>query len=60
MSEPDPSARRAATVERLMQRLNGFMQGVGMSGADPREIINRVIASEPSAGDGDLMAKARG
>lgn len=52
-------ADRAATVERLMERLSGFVQEMGMSGADAREIIARVIDSEPLAGDGDLMAKAR-
>ncbi len=58
-SAPEPDAEREATVERLMERLSGFVQGSGISGADAREIIARVIASEPSAGDGDLMAKAR-
>ncbi|MGN8095997.1 hypothetical protein [Methylobacterium sp. 22177] len=58
MSETDPSADRAATIERLSERLSGFVQGIGMSGADAREIIDRVIASDPQAGDGDLMAKA--
>jgi hypothetical protein len=42
-----------------MQRLSGFAQGIGMSGTDARQIIGRVIASDPSAGDGELMAKAR-
>jgi hypothetical protein len=55
----DADADRAATAERLMQRLSGFAQGIGISGTDARQIINRVIASDPSAGDGDLMAKAR-
>ncbi|MEE7503323.1 hypothetical protein [Methylobacterium mesophilicum] len=59
MSETDSSADRAATIERLSERLSGFVQGIGMSGADAREIIDRVIASDPQAGDGDLMAKAR-
>ncbi|MGE8126049.1 hypothetical protein ACQKQD_03640 [Methylobacterium sp. NPDC080182] len=54
-TDPDPTA----TVDRLMERLSGFVQGIGMSGADARNIIARVIASGPSAGDGDLMAKAR-
>lgn len=54
-----PEADREATVERLMERLSGFVQGIGMSGADARAIIARVIGSEPLAGDGDLMAKAR-
>lgn len=59
MSAPDPSAERAARVEGLSERLSGFVQGIGISGADARQIIERVVASEPSAGDGDLMAKAR-
>ncbi len=54
-TDPDPTA----TVDRLMERLSGFVQGIGMSGADARDIIDRVIASEPQAGDADLMAKAR-
>ncbi|KZB99242.1 hypothetical protein AU375_04501 [Methylobacterium radiotolerans] len=41
MSETDPSADRAATVQRLSERLSGFVQGIGMSGADAREIIDR-------------------
>ncbi|SDA35190.1 hypothetical protein SAMN02799622_06019 [Methylobacterium sp. UNC378MF] len=57
MSETDPDLE--ATAERLMERLSGFAQGIGMSGTEARQIIDRVIASEPSAGDGDLMAKAR-
>ncbi|XYD08365.1 hypothetical protein R1A27_25695 [Methylobacterium sp. NMS12] len=59
MSETDPGADRAATAERLMERLSGFAQGIGMSGTDARQIIERVIDAEPLAGDGDLMAKAR-
>lgn len=59
MSAPIADADREATAERLMERLSGFVQGIGMSGADAREIIDRVIASDPQAGDGDLMAKAR-
>ncbi|MGU3417014.1 hypothetical protein [Methylobacterium sp. D54C] len=55
----DIDSERAATFERLMERLSGFVQGIGMSSADARDIIDRVIASEPSAGDGDLMTKAR-
>ncbi|KAA0121086.1 hypothetical protein CIW48_25225 [Methylobacterium sp. P1-11] len=57
MSETDPDLE--ATAERLKERLSGFAQGIGMSGTEARQIIDRVIASEPSAGDGDLMAKAR-
>lgn len=59
MSEPETDLDREATANRLMQRLSGFAQGIGMSGTDARQIIGRVIASDPSAGDGELMAKAR-
>lgn len=54
-----PEADRETMVERLMERLSGFVEGIGMSGADASEIIARVIDSEPLAGDGDLLAKAR-
>ncbi|MBA9063362.1 MULTISPECIES: hypothetical protein [Methylobacterium] len=59
MSESEADLDREATANRLMQRLSGFAQGIGMSGTDARQIIGRVIASDPSAGDGELMAKAR-
>ncbi|SFE66953.1 hypothetical protein [Methylobacterium sp. 13MFTsu3.1M2] len=59
MSETDPNADRAATIERLSERLSGFAQGIGMSGNEAREIIKRVIEADPAAGDGDLLAKAR-
>ena len=55
----DTDPDHAATVDRLMERLSGFAQGIGISGIEARQIIKRVIASDPSAGDGDLMAKAR-
>ncbi|WP_020094940.1 hypothetical protein [Methylobacterium sp. 285MFTsu5.1] len=55
----DTDPDHAASVDRLMERLSGFAQGIGISGIEAREIIKRVIASDPSAGDGDLMAKAR-
>jgi hypothetical protein len=59
MSELDLDDVLAATAERLIERLSGFAQGIGMSGTEAREIIKHVIDSEPLAGDGDLMAKAR-
>lgn len=52
-------AEREATVEGLMERLSGFAQGTGMSGNKAREIIKRVIETDPTAGDGDLMVRAR-
>jgi hypothetical protein len=59
MSDTDFTPDLQAIVNRLMERMSNFPQGIGMSGTDAREMINRVIASEPSAGGGDLMAKAR-
>ncbi|MEE7447570.1 hypothetical protein MRF4_06940 [Methylobacterium radiotolerans] len=59
MSETEADQDREATLNRLMERLSGFAQGIGMRGTDARQIIDRVIASDPTAGDGDLMAKAR-
>ncbi|MEE7489858.1 hypothetical protein [Methylobacterium oryzae] len=59
MSETEADQDREATLNRLMERLSGFAQGIGMRGPDARQIIDRVIASDPTAGDGDLMAKAR-
>ncbi|XYD08765.1 hypothetical protein R1A27_28150 [Methylobacterium sp. NMS12] len=53
------SSDRAATAERLSERLSGFVEGIGIRAEDAREIIARVIASDPSAEDSDLMAKAR-
>ncbi|MGU3384381.1 hypothetical protein ACLBYG_07730 [Methylobacterium sp. D53M] len=50
---------REAIAERLFEHLSGFTRGIGMSGEDAREIIVWVIASDPSAGDADLLAKAR-
>uniref|UniRef100_UPI002074A60E helix-turn-helix domain-containing protein n=1 Tax=Methylobacterium sp. B1 TaxID=91459 RepID=UPI002074A60E len=42
MSEPEADLDREATANRLMQRLSGFAQGIGMSGTDARQIIGRV------------------
>lgn len=47
------------TAERLAARLSGFVQGLGISSADARQIVDRVIASEPLATDEELLAKAR-
>ena len=50
---------RQIAANRLMERLSGFVQGIGMNGMDAREIIDRVIAELPYAGDGEREAKAR-
>ncbi|QGY05481.1 hypothetical protein MMSR116_29015 [Methylobacterium mesophilicum SR1.6/6] len=53
------NARRELVASRLMGRLSGFIQGIGMSGVDAREIVNRAIADDPSADEHDIEAKAR-
>jgi hypothetical protein len=57
MSEPD--AKRQLVANRLMGRLSGFIQGIGMSGLDAREIVDRAIADDPAADEPDIEAKAR-
>ena len=57
MSAADRARQIAAN--RLMERLSGFVQGIGMSGMEARQIIDRVIAELPYAGDGEREAKAR-
>ena len=42
MSEPEADLDREATANRLMQRLSGFAQGIGLSGTDARQIIGHV------------------
>ncbi|MGU3668477.1 hypothetical protein ACLBX9_30210 [Methylobacterium sp. A49B] len=51
--------KRELLANRLMARLSGFVQGIGMSGLDAREIVNRAIADDPSADEHDIEAKAR-
>ncbi|MEE7450246.1 hypothetical protein MRF4_21950 [Methylobacterium radiotolerans] len=59
MSAPDPDRTREARGRRLLERSSGFARGIGISGTDAHLIIGRVIASDPSAGAGDLITKAR-
>ena len=54
MSE-DPGQLR----ERLVIRLGGFIQGIGLSVPEARQIIERAIADDPSASVADIEAKAR-
>jgi hypothetical protein len=44
MNVPEPD--HEATAQRLMERLSGFAQGIGMSGSEAREIIKRVTEAE--------------
>jgi hypothetical protein len=52
-------ARYEFLANRLMARLSGFIQGIGMSGIDAREILDRAIADDPAADEHDIEAKAR-
>ncbi|MBE7201825.1 MAG: hypothetical protein INR70_29035 [Parafilimonas terrae] len=45
--------------ERLVVRLGGFIQGIGMSVPEAREIVERAITDDPSAAPADIEAKAR-
>jgi hypothetical protein len=57
MSEPNADHRLVAN--RLLARLSGFIQGIGMGGVDARDIVNRAIADDPTADEHDIEAKAR-
>jgi len=57
MSESD--ARHEFVVKRLMARLSGFIQGIGMSGVDARQIVDRAVGDDPWADEHDIEAKAR-
>ncbi|MCJ2073427.1 hypothetical protein MKK75_32370 [Methylobacterium sp. J-030] len=45
--------------ERLLTRLGGFIQGIGLSVPAAREIVERAIADGPNADPVDIEAKAR-
>lgn len=51
---PDPEA-----IQRLMRRLHGYAQGLGLDDATTRQIVERVIADLPNADDVHLQAEAR-
>ncbi|MBE7200294.1 MAG: hypothetical protein INR70_21155 [Parafilimonas terrae] len=53
------NASHELAANRLMARLSGFIQGIGMSGPDARRIVDRVSEEMPHAGDGDREATAR-
>lgn len=54
-----PSPRHEFVANRVMARLSGFIQGIGMSAPDAREIVNRAISDEPAANEHDIEIKAR-
>ncbi|WP_342111470.1 hypothetical protein [Methylobacterium sp. SI9] len=45
--------------ERVVVRLGGFIQGIGMMVPQAREIVERAIADAPHADPNDIEAKAR-
>lgn len=53
------SVDREQLRERLVVRLGGFIQGIGMSIPQAREIVERAIADNPHADPADIEAKAR-
>jgi hypothetical protein len=53
--QPNPEMMAAI----LMQRLHGFIQGIGMSMGDARFIVDRVLGEMPSASNDELEATAR-
>ena len=55
----DETAKHELVANRVMERLSGFIQGIGMTGPDARQIVNRVAAGDPSAPEYDIAAKAR-
>ncbi len=55
----DETAKHKFVGNRVMERLSGFIQGIGMTGQDARQIVNRVVAGDPSAPAYDITAKAR-
>lgn len=59
LSAADAKAEREQLRERLLVRLGGFIQGIGLSIEEAREIVERAIADCPHAAPADVEAKAR-
>ena len=57
MSESDSKYDLLTT--RLLQRLNGFILGIGIDEIKARDIVRRAIADMPEAVEEDIEAKAR-
>ncbi|MCJ2089928.1 hypothetical protein MKK88_28650 [Methylobacterium sp. E-005] len=45
--------------EQMVVRLGGFIQGIGLSVPEARQIMERAIADDPAAASADIEAKAR-
>ena len=59
MSGPEIEVHCEQLRERLLVRLGGFIQGIGLSIEEAREIVERAIADCPHAAPADVEAKAR-
>lgn len=53
------SENREQLRERLLTRLGGFIQGVGLSVEEARAIVDRAIADDPLAAPADIESKVR-
>jgi hypothetical protein len=53
------SGNREQLRERLLTRLGGFIQGIGLTVEEARQIVERAIADDPVAAPADIEAKAR-
>lgn len=53
------SETRDQMRERLLTRMGGFIQGIGLTVEQAREIVDRAIADDPLAAPADIEAKAR-
>ena len=58
MSE-EPYSKHEVIVARLVQRLHGYAQGLGLDDNALRQIVERVIADMPDADDVDRLVEAR-
>ncbi|MCJ2073181.1 hypothetical protein MKK75_31095 [Methylobacterium sp. J-030] len=59
MSDSDTRVDGKQLCERLLTRLGGFVQGIGLSVPAAWEIVERAIADGPHADPADIEAKAR-
>ncbi|MCJ2085809.1 hypothetical protein MKK88_07350 [Methylobacterium sp. E-005] len=59
MSGPETEVHREQLRKRLVVRLGGFIQGIGLSVLEAQEIVERAIADDPAASAEDIEAKAR-
>ncbi|GJE52969.1 hypothetical protein GOFOIKOB_6044 [Methylobacterium tardum] len=55
----DETAKHELVGNRVMERLSGFIQGIGMTSQDARQIMNRVVAGDPWSPAYDIATKAR-